>query len=310
MKSGAAEILYSSLAERGLRGRVISVHRLQELKDEIARYQINGALDGEFSREALSHFIFRIPEDFPSAASLIIIAMPRPQTRVSFVFCGKPVSLILPPIYLRFKTIHRQIVSILGELLSLDGYTAITARLPQKLLAVRSGLAEYGRNNISYISGMGSFFQLAVFFSDFPCPEDHWIEPRMMAKCENCRSCVNNCPTGALTESRFLLKGERCLVFHNERSSEHPFPEWIDANWHNSLLGCMLCQRICPENNNFLEWFEGNQEFSEEESSLIVTGVSPDKFPPETREKLKNLGLLDYIDFLPRNLSVFRMRQS
>jgi epoxyqueuosine reductase len=141
---------------------------------------------------------------------------------------GFTLTLILPPTYLGATEVLRQIEGLLAECLAPEGYYVAPARLPRKILAVRSGLAEYGRNNIGYVPGMGSFFQLTVFYSELPCQEDTWREPRMMDRCQDCQACLTKCPTGAISSERFLLRAERCLVFHNERSSDHPFPDWID----------------------------------------------------------------------------------
>jgi len=96
-------------------------------------------------------------------------------------------------------------------------YQIARMALPLKILAVRSELASYGKNNISYIPGMGSFYRLIAFYSDFPCQEDIWLEPQMMKHCHNCSACLDNCPTGAITSGGFLLHAERCITFHNER---------------------------------------------------------------------------------------------
>lgn len=127
----------------------------------------------------------------------------------------------------------------------------------------------------------------------------------MMDSCHNCRICQTKCPSGAITSDRFLIQAEKCLVFHNERSPEHPFPGWIDPSWHNCLIGCMLCQEYCPENKEFLDWFAGNESFSHEETALFLNGTSEDGLPAETRTKLERLGLLYALDMLPRNLGVF-----
>jgi epoxyqueuosine reductase len=37
-----------------------------------------------------------------------------------------------------------------------------------KRLAVRSGLARYGRNNVTYVEGMGSFLELSASLTDMP----------------------------------------------------------------------------------------------------------------------------------------------
>ena len=299
------ERLYSQLEERGLKGRVVSIRRLRDLQDEIKGRHAQGAFDEEFYRERLTFFTFKPPDDFPAAGSLIVVAVPRPQTKISFTWNDKTLALILPPTYLGHQEVRRQTGDILTELLPPEGHRVVLAGLPQKALAVRSGLAEYGRNNICYVPGMGSFFQTIAFHSDLPCTEDTWREPRMMDRCQTCEACLIKCPTGAITSERFLLRTERCIVFHNERSRDYPFPAWIDPASHNCVMGCMLCQQFCPEDKPFLDCFGGNEEFSHEETSLLLAGASPDRLPAATAKKLERLELLDSLDVLPRNLGVF-----
>jgi epoxyqueuosine reductase len=111
------------------------------------------------------------------------------------------------------------------------------------------------------------------------------------------------CPSGAITEERFLLRAERCIVFHNEQPGEVPFPAWMDASWHNCLVGCMLCQSICPADKDFLGWVEDGAEFSPGETARLVAGASLDELPAETVRKLEEHDLVDLLDVLPRNLS-------
>jgi epoxyqueuosine reductase len=188
------------------------------------------------------------------------------------------------------------------------GHQVAQAVLPKKLLAVRSGLAAYGKNNIAYVDGMGSFHQLVAFYSDLPCQEDDWQEPRMMERCQKCTACLHKCPTGAITSERFLLHAEQCITLHNEEPSNVPFPAWLDPSWHNCLIGCMHCQRVCPENKEFLEWIEEGAEFSTEETTLILEGVPLDQLPAETVNKLEQWDLVDLLDIIPRNLRVFFQR--
>jgi epoxyqueuosine reductase len=299
------EMLYSMLEEGGFKARVVSCQHVEDLQGEIEGRHAQGLFDAEFYKEALSFFSFRPPDDLPTATSLIVVAVPRPQTKVSFTWNERTLTLIVPPTYLRFRETARQVGELLAAWLAPRGYHVVPARLPQKLLAVRSGLAEYGRNNIGYVPGMGSFFQSTAFYSDLPCQDDIWREPRMMDTCHVCQVCQTQCPTGAIPSERFLLRAERCLVFHNERAPDHPFPAWIDPASHNALIGCMRCQQFCPEDRAFLESFEGNETFSCEETSLILRGASSDQLPATTHVKLERLGLLDYLEVLPRNLSVF-----
>jgi epoxyqueuosine reductase len=300
--------LYHQVEAQGLKGRVVSISHLPELREEFLSRNSQGSFDVVFYRERLTFFTFTPPDDLPAARSLIIIAAPRPQTRLIFYWQGKKRIFILPPTYCGHKRVLIQTGLLLRDLLSPAGYQVVQATLPQKLLSVRSGLAKYGRNNITYIPGMGSFYQPMVFFSDMPCENDTWGEAVMMDRCRKCKACLVKCPTGAISDERFLLHAERCLVFHNERSAELPFPDWIDPAVHNCLMGCMICQQFCPEDKPFLEWFEENEEFSEEETSLLLEAIHPEMLPRETLSKLERLELLEDLDKLPRNLAVLLNR--
>jgi epoxyqueuosine reductase len=243
----------------------------------------------------------------PDAKSIIVVAVPRPQSQATFAFSGKKRVLILPPTYVAYQQTTNRVGEFLTEILEKKGYRIAKTALPLKLLAVRSGLAEYGINNITYVSGMGSFHQLVAFYSDVPCQEDTWREAQMMKLCEKCQACRRSCPTGAISSDRFLLHVERCIAYSNERTGDVPFPDWINPLWHNCLYGCLHCQRVCPENRLFLNWIVEKEEFSQQETKLLLRGRSLDRLPNLTLQKLKNLDLVDpdSLDSLPRNLRVF-----
>ena len=88
----------------------------------------------------------------------------------------------------------------------------------------------------------------------------------------------------------------------NEGAEE--FPEWIDPSWHNSLIGCMMCQDVCPVNKDYTDWIADGGEFIEEETRMILNGASKDDLPIEAIEKLKKFYMLDDYNLLQRNLSV------
>jgi epoxyqueuosine reductase len=297
------------LTEHGYKGRIISVQHLRNLQEEIERRHKESLLDKEFYNERLAWFDFRIPDNLPEAKSLIVVAVPRPQSQTVFKWNGKSRTLILPPTYVGYEDTRKRVEDFLAEILTKKGYKVARTALPLKLLAIRSGLGRYGRNNICYVSGIGTFFQLVAVYSDLPCHNDNWQEAKMMENCQNCYACRQSCPTGAIPSDRFLLRAERCIVFHNEKKGDVPFPTWIDPSWHNCLVGCMHCQKVCPQNKSFLQWIEDKEEFSEEETELLLKGTARDQLPAATVKKLKRLDLFEDIDILPRNLSVFLKRQ-
>jgi epoxyqueuosine reductase len=289
---------------------VVSIRRLHDLQEGIETHHRQGLLDETFFRKCLTGFVFSPPESLPEVRSLIVVAVPDPQIRFTFTWNGKRIPFIVPPTYLHWRRTDQRTEDALVEILEPEGYRVAQAVLPKKLLAVRSGLAAYGRNNIAYVPGMGSFHRLVVFYSDLPCQQDGWQEPKMMERCEKCPACLRHCPTGAIMSERFLLRAERCITFHNEEPSNVPFPTWLDASWHNCLVGCLHCQRVCPESKDFFDWVEEGAEFSSEETIFLMEGVLLAQLPAATVEKLEQSDLIDLLDVLPRNLRVLLARET
>jgi epoxyqueuosine reductase len=70
-------------------------------------------------------------------------------------------------------------------------------------------------------------------------------------------------------------------------------------------VGCLHCQRVCPENKELLAWVEEGAGFSSEETRLLFEGVPLNQLPAATVRKLEQWDLTDLLDVLPRNLKVF-----
>jgi epoxyqueuosine reductase len=297
--------LFARLGERSFQARIVSISHLLQLQKDIENLRSHALLDSQFYKNRLTWFNYQIPKDLPKAQSLIIVAVPRPQTRAIFNWNGQRRPLIIPPTYTAYDAITKQVEMLLEKILGEKGYKSKGTELPLKLLATRSGLGQYGRNNICYVSGLGSFLQLVAVYSDMPCEEDTWQEVKMMKSCEECELCRRACPTGAITYDRFLLRAERCISYHNEKKGDVQFPSWMNASWHNCIVGCMHCQRVCPQNKKVIQWIGEEEEFSEEETTLLLEHVPHDKLPARTLRKLEHLDLVDYLDNLPRNLAIF-----
>jgi epoxyqueuosine reductase len=303
------EELLSQLEESGYQGRVVSIQHLGDLQERIEGHYSQGLLNRELYQTYLAGFTLRPPDTLPGARSIIVVSVPQPQTRVSFSWDGELVPLIIPPTYPERET-EKRVGELLRRFLEPAGYQMAEAILPKKLLAVCSGLAAYGKNNITYVSGMGSFHGLVAVYSDLPAPQNGWREPAMMEACRNCSACLRKCPTGAITSERFLLRAERCITYHSEKPSEIPFPAWIDPSWHNSLVGCLHCQRVCPQNRQVWRWVEEGAAFSQKETALLLKGTPLDELPAATVGKLEGLELDVYVEVLSRNLhALLRQRR-
>jgi epoxyqueuosine reductase len=294
--------LRRSLEARGYRASIVPASRSDDLRGMIESPRSQGAFDKEFFREQLTDFSFDPPAGMPAPASLIVVAVPVPQVELRFAWNGRPFSVVLPPTYLRYRgtttRVHGEIDAIAGP----RGQKSAPTALPLKSLAVGCGLGYYGKNNLCYVPGMGSFLQLVGCYSTIFPPSDEWPGPRLLSRCKRCEACRRACPTGAIREDRFLLSAERCLTFHNERHRKG-FPAWIDPAWHNTLVGCLRCQAICPENKPFLSWIEPGERFDEEETRLLLSGPSRGAMPAGTAAKVDRLGLTESWTVLSRNLA-------
>jgi epoxyqueuosine reductase len=292
--------LYESIGKQGFKGKIVSIEHVNELETEImTRYQ-KGLLDSDLYDAYLASFDFACHRKVKNARSLIIVTVPQPQIQLTFFRKDKSYAVVIPPTY--YSAIDNDVADFLKTVLEPQGYQLQKVRLPEKLLAVRSGLAQYGKNNITYVKGMGSFQRPVVFISDYPCEEDNWGEATVLENCESCSACRKACPTNAMASDRFQLYAERCLTFHNERDAA--FPQWMSPSWHNCLVGCMICQKACPANKDVVKWIEPGATFDNEETVLILDGASKDRLPRKTLEKIISLDMMRYYDVLRRNLKV------
>jgi epoxyqueuosine reductase len=293
-----AEKFAGLLEEKGFQGRIVSIEHLKELQQEIDALHRKNLLDEEIYHAYLASFDFACRQKLPNARTLIIVSVAQPQVRVTFVREDRSYPVIIPPTYAFSPDNH--VVDLLRAYLEPLGYGLQKVRLPQKLLAVRSGLARYGKNNISYVSGMGSFHRPVVFISDCPSAPGSWRKPALLDQCEKCSACVKACPTHAIAEDRFLLHAERCITFHNERTNT--FPDWLSPSWHRCLVGCMICQKVCPADKDFIGWVKEGPVFDSEETALLLEGATEDDLPAGTLDKLKGLDMMEYLPVIGRNL--------
>jgi epoxyqueuosine reductase len=298
------ESLSDRMAKLGFSVRVVSAKRLEDLGRAIEDQHAQGLFDTGFFEERLAGFRFGVPDDLPDARSLIVVGYRDPNVRFTFEWKGKAVPALVPSTYIHWIERDARAKQALAGLVEAEGYTLVEAKVPKKLLAVRSGLAKYGRNNITYAEDLGSYYRLAVFISDLPCEDDTWVEPTLMDRCNDCSACVRACPTGAIDADRFLLRAERCITFWNEKPDGIPFPDWLEASWHNCVVGCLHCQRVCPENPSVSDACEEGVTFSEEETRLLLEGGHRDTLPAGLVQKLEESDLLPELDTLPRNLGV------
>ncbi|NLG83067.1 MAG: hypothetical protein GX493_00345 [Firmicutes bacterium] len=295
------------LARRGYRMAVGDPGVLSEVRAEIQGRAAAHELEENFFRTHLSGFRYDAEdESFQGPGTMIILlAVPRPAHRISFRLGNGTLEAVLPPTYLFYRRlceeIRAELVALLGE-----GIRLAVLDAPFKALAVRLGLAAYGRNNLAYVPGMGSYHQLVGFLvegMEFSASESR--PAHLLPACRTCQACRRACPTGAIGSDRLLLHAERCLTFINEEPG--PWPEWVPKTAHRCLVGCLACQEACPENRGLLVFNELEEGFSPEETQRLLRGpgqVEGDSLWAAVKQKLAAMGLPGYEEILGRNLAV------
>lgn len=283
----------------GYKIKAIDARHLAELRETIETLLRDGLIDKRLC-ETYLRFDY-VSKSQLNVKTVFIVAMPHPITRLGFEWHGKIISVDIPPTYFA-KAYDFRAHDILNGLLTPAGYKTEKANLPLKTLAVKSGLARYGRNNVTYVPRMGSFHRLLAFYSDCPSDEDSWNETKAMKACDKCRACLENCPTQCIAGDRFLVHAEKCLTFFNE--DEQNIPDWIPEDSHNALVGCMRCQLVCPVNKPYLHNIETGHGFTEGETTQILNRVPVEKLAEGTRRKLEHSFTEEMYPLLPRNLGL------
>nr|YP_009530658.1 4Fe-4S cluster binding protein [Paulinella micropora]AXY63347.1 4Fe-4S cluster binding protein [Paulinella micropora] len=120
-----------------------------------------------------------------------------------------------------------------------------TAPLLDKVWAEQAGLGWIGKNSNLINSQKGSWFVIGHLLTDILFPSDEPAE----SLCGSCRRCLEACPTGALTEP-FVVDSRRCIAFHTIENRNSHLPEIIKKHMGSWIIGCDICQDVCPWNHN------------------------------------------------------------
>jgi len=292
----------AALAEHGWQARVVAADHLDELRARLTRTLASGALPEPAASHIAQEVAFALPEGMEAARAVVIGAVARPLTQATLTLGGSEHTVPVPPHYAGYYTVPDQLTAVVAAALAPSGHRAVRFEPPLKTLAACSGLARYGRNNIAYVPGLGSYLLLAACATDAPPPDDAaWDEPLELERCERCSACLRACPTGAIQADRFLLHTERCLTLVNEDRA--PFPEWVDPAWHTCAVGCLRCQQVCPENAGIELIVDPPELFDDKESAAILAATDRAELSAATLDKLERCGLDYSPDLIARNLT-------
>jgi len=295
------ETVIGALAEKGWSARVVAAARLSDLHSRVAAVLASGDLPEAAAARIADDLSWALPQGLAAARSVIVGAVARPLTQARLTVGGTEHAVPVPPHYAGYFIVPGGLAEAASAALAPFGHRAVRFEPPLKTLAACAGLARYGRNNIAYVPGLGSYLMLAACASDAAPPDDAaWAKPLPLSRCERCSVCQRACPTGAIRAGRFLLETHRCLTFVNEDRA--PFPAWVDPSWHTCAVGCLRCQSVCPENARVELLVDPPQVFDEQESAAILAASGESGLTPATLAKLELCGLDYSPDIIARNL--------
>lgn len=190
----------------------------------------------------------------PGAKSVVVCAMrfPGGQEEKPIVPSGKIARYALHEDY--HNTLLpklKELASYIDEQCGCEGSLAYvdTGAISERALAAQAGLGWIGKNAMLIHPEEGSWFWLGEVITTASLE----YETNLTAdRCGKCRKCIDACPTNAIFEEIRALDSKKCLAYLNiEHRGE--IPTEFHKPMGDWLLGCDICQEVCPWNEHSLK---------------------------------------------------------
>ncbi|MGE0433721.1 MAG: tRNA epoxyqueuosine(34) reductase QueG [Planctomycetota bacterium] len=120
-----------------------------------------------------------------------------------------------------------------------------TGPVLERQWAERAGIGWLGKHSLLIHPRLGSWFFLAVMFCSEVPPDDAFL-PAVPDHCGTCTACIDACPTAAL-DGQGKVDARRCISYLTIEDPD-PAPALLAAHHNGWMLGCDICQQVCPWN--------------------------------------------------------------
>lgn len=153
-----------------------------------------------------------------------------------------------------------------------------TGAISERAFAKAAGLGWVGKHSLLINQQEGSWFWLGEIITRAEIAADSPVADR----CGTCRRCIDACPTGAIFENLRAVDSRKCLSYWN---IEHrgAIPAHLHKPMGDWLLGCDICQEVCPWNAQAARSGRAGDPPVEYIAVEEILGLSPEEF--KTRYK-------------------------
>lgn len=129
------------------------------------------------------------------------------------------------------------------------GFAQANVSYPAREAAVRAGMGIIGNNGLLITPEFGTRVVIILMATDIVNDEnDHIAEQK--EHCLRCEKCAKACPAGAIDSSGMHFP-EKCI--RNFMMEGVIAPEHLRAKMGMRLVGCDICQRVCPLQPQFTQ---------------------------------------------------------
>ncbi len=187
----------------------------------------------------------------PSARSIVVLIYDYYKQAYPEALLGRIGKAYQSRLYPGKKRLFGSRLQLLKNFLESKGMeVGFRPAMPERQAALRAGLGSFGCNTFIYAPGRGSYIAIVALAVS---AELQPSIPSTDSICdENCRLCLDACPTGALY-APYKMDPLRCIAFNTYGTGNFPgapedIPLTIREKMGSWIYGCDLCQDICPKN--------------------------------------------------------------